>query len=210
MAAQTGKLIALEGIDGCGKSTQARLLATAIGAQLTHEPGATSIGSALRNILLSPTAAQPSLLTEALLMAADRAQHVEEIIRPALAAARWVVTDRYSASTLAYQGYGRGIDQAQLRALIDFATSGLTPDLNILVDVPLELARQRVTAGSAPDRLERLGRKFHQATKDGFTAQAASDPQHWYVVDGTAPPEQVHANILRAVTTRLGHPPPLQ
>ena len=112
--APRGRLIALEGIDGCGKSTQAGALAAALGARLTHEPGATPVGALLRRLLLAPDSPAPSPRTEALLMAADRAEHVAQVVEPALAAGDWVVTDRYSASTIAYQGYGRGLDPAGL------------------------------------------------------------------------------------------------
>ena len=105
-----GRLIALEGIDGCGKSTQAASLAEALGARLTFEPGATPVGAALRELLLAPDAPPPSPRAEALLMAADRAEHVARVLAPALAAGEWVVTDRYAGSTIAYQGYGQGLD----------------------------------------------------------------------------------------------------
>jgi len=151
-----GRLLALEGIDGSGKTTQARALAATLGARLTHEPGATALGAALRRLLLSPEAPPLTLRAEALLMAADRAEHVDLVVAPALAAGEWVVSDRFSGSTLAYQGYGRGLDTAELAQLVAWATSGLAPDLSILVDVPVDLAQSR-RAASKPDRLERLG-----------------------------------------------------
>src|SRR5580693_596140 len=117
-----GRLIALEGIDGCGKSTQARALADVLAARLTFEPGATPAGSRLPQILLAPEAAPPPPRTEALLMAADRAEHVARIVEPALAAGEWVVSDRYAGSTIAYQGYGRGLDAAELDNLVQWAT----------------------------------------------------------------------------------------
>ena len=150
-----GRLIAFEGIDGCGKSTQARLLSKSLGALYTFEPGDTGLGAALRQLLLGPNGVLSSR-TEALLMAADRAEHVTQVVGPALAAGEWVVSDRFSGSTLAYQGYGRGLNIAQLGRIVDWATAGLAPDLSILVDVPVEVAQHRL-ATSAPDRLERLG-----------------------------------------------------
>ncbi len=153
-----GRLIALEGIDGCGKSTQAKAVAAALGAQLTHEPGATPLGSLLRQVLLSPDAPPPSVRAEALLMAADRAEHVAQVIEPALAAGAWVVTDRYSGSTIAYQGYGRGLGVAGLAEVVAWATAGVEADLSVLVDVPVEVAAARSgrrSAGGAGHRMER-------------------------------------------------------
>src|ERR1700689_5219077 len=142
-----GRLIALEGIDGCGKSTQARALAEALGARLTFEPGATPVGARLRQLLLAPDAPPPSSRAEALLMTADRAEHVALVLEPALAAGHWVVTDRYAASTIAYQGYGQGLDPAGLDALVRWATDGVAADLSILVDVDVEVAAARLAAG---------------------------------------------------------------
>jgi dTMP kinase len=201
-----GRLLALEGIDGCGKSTQARALAAALGARLTHEPGATALGAALRRLLLAPDAPPISLRAEALLMAADRAEHLELVIAPALAAGEWVVSDRYSGSTLAYQGYGRGLHTAELRRLVDWATDGRAADLSILVDVPVDVAQARL-ARSAPDRLERLGPGFAQKVRDGFLALAEADPAHWAVVDGTADPKSLSTRIVAIVHERVGTPP---
>jgi len=200
-----GRLIALEGIDGCGKSTQAALLADALGAALTHEPGATALGRALRSLVLDPSRPGPVPRAEALLLAADRAQHVDEVIVPVLAEGRWVVTDRFSGSTLAYQGWGRGLATEPLRAVVHWAAAGVEPDLSVLVDVPVHVARQRVGA-SNPDRLERLDADFHERVRHGFVAMARADPEHWASVDGTASPEEVAAAILAEVTGRLGVP----
>ena len=201
-----GRLIALEGIDGCGKSTQARLLADSLGALLTHEPGATDLGRALRRLLLDPDRAAPTPRAEALLMAADRAEHVDEVIAPALAEGRWVVTDRFSGSTLAYQGWGRGLSADPLRQVVAWAAGGVEPDLSILVDVPLDVARHRLASGS-PDRLERLGTDFHERVRHGFVALARSDPEEWAVVDGTQPVALVASQVADVVRSRLGEPP---
>lgn len=197
-----GRLIAIEGIDASGKSTQARLLARSTGAELTHEPGATALGRALRRLLLEPTEEAIDDRSEALLMAADRAQHVNEVLRPALDAGRWVVTDRYSASTLAYQGYGRGLPLDELERLLSWATGGLRPDLTVLVDVEPELARHR--AGPAPDRLEQLGDEFQERVRRGYLELAASGADRWVVVDGSAAVEQVAQAVRRAVGAALG------
>lgn len=200
-----GRLIALEGIDGCGKSTQARILAESLGAVLTHEPGATQLGQALRALVLDPSRPAPVPRAEALLMAADRAQHVEEVIRPALAEGRWVVTDRFSGSTLAYQGWGRGLATDPLRRVVAWAAGDLAPDLSVLVDVGPELARQRLAEGS-PDRLERLDADFHDRVRHGFVALARADEAHWAVVDGAATVAAVAAEIAAVVAGRLGRP----
>jgi dTMP kinase len=203
-----GRLLALEGIDGSGKSTQSRALAAALGATLTHEPGATSLGVALRRLLLAPDSPPISLRAEALLMAADRAEHLAVVVGPALDAGEWVVSDRFSGSTLAYQGYGRGLDPAGLSGMLGWATAGVGADLSILVDVPVEVAQARLGAGgAAPDRLERLGPSFAQRVRDGFLALAATDPDHWVVVDGTTGAAALTAHILDLVHERLGDPP---
>ncbi|HLW44623.1 MAG TPA: dTMP kinase, partial [Acidimicrobiales bacterium] len=144
MTPERGRLVALEGVDGSGKSTQAKILAESLGAVLTFEPGATQLGRALRRLLLDPDRPVLDVRSEALLMAADRAQHVAQVIRPALDAGQLVVTDRFSGSTLAYQGCGRGLPVGELRQLVDWASGGVEADLTILVDVPISVARRRL------------------------------------------------------------------
>jgi dTMP kinase len=200
-----GRLLAFEGIDGCGKSTQARAVADVFGARLTHEPGATALGAALRQLLLTPDASPITRRAEALLMAADRAEHIELIVAPTLAAGEWVVSDRFSGSTLAYQGYGRGLDVGELAGLVAWATGGLVPDLSILIDVPVEVAQTRL-ARSAPDRLERLGPGFAQKVRDGFLALAAGDQEHWVVLDGRVEVAVLTARIVEVVRQRFGDP----
>ncbi len=202
-----GRFLALEGIDGCGKSTQAWALAQALGALLTHEPGATSVGQALRRILLDPDGPALAPRTEALLMAADRAEHVAAVVEPALAAGTWVVSDRYSGSTIAYQGYGRGLPVDELEALVAFAAGGLAVDLSILVDVEVDVAAARLSAAGDGDRLERLGTDFASRVRKGFLTQAVADPEHWVVVDGTEDVSALTAHIVDAVHDRLGEPP---
>jgi len=200
-----GRLVALEGVDGCGKSTQARLLADALGALVTAEPGSTPLGAALRRILLDPDLPAVSARAEALLVCADRAEHVAQVVGPALAAGRWVVTDRYSGSTIAYQGYGRELDPAPLRELVAWATAGIEADLVVLLDVPLAVARARL-GETRPDRLEGLDEAFHDRVRRGFLAQATAEPQRWAVVDGAARVDEVAAAVHDAVTGRLGAP----
>lgn len=204
-----GRLIALEGIDGCGKSTQARAVADALGAQLTFEPGATPVGAALRQLLLAPSSPPPSAKAEALLMAADRAEHVATVLEPALTAGRWVVSDRYAASTIAYQGYGQGLDPSALDAVVRWATGGLAADLSILVDVSVEVAAARLASGgrAGADRLERLGPTFAQRVRQGFVDQAAADPTGWLVVDGTMEATALTAHIVASVRDRFDDAP---
>ena len=199
-------LVAFEGGEATGKSTQARLLAEHLGAVLTREPGATPAGSAIRSLLLDGTAAVDHR-TEALLMAADRAQHVAEVIGPALAAGRVVVTDRYVGSSLAYQGHGRGLALDEVAALSRFATGGLDADLVVLLTVPaaVRVARLRARPGGGLDRLERAGDEFHQRVEAGFLALAAADPDRWVVVDGDGSVEDVQARVVAAVLPRVTH-----
>ena len=209
MAAR-GRLIALEGIDGSGKSTQARALSEALGARLTFEPGATPLGSRLRELLLAPDGAAPSPRAEALMMAADRAEHVAQVIGPALAAGEWVVSDRYVASTVAYQGAGRGLDPTELDRVVAWATGGLAADLSVLVDVPVEVAAARLAAAGrhgGADRMERLGPEFAARVRAGYLNQAAADPDRWLVVDGAAEVGRIAAHIVVAVREKLGDAP---
>ncbi len=202
-----GRLIALEGIDGCGKSTQARLLAQATGALLTFEPGDTALGRRIRSLVLGEELGGegPVPRAEALLLVADRAQHVAELIDPTISSGRWVVSDRFSGSTLAYQGWGRGLELEALRQVAGWAAGNRWPDLSVLVDVPVELARERL-ASAVPDRLERLDVHFHERVQQGFRRLASEDPRTWLVVDGTKTIEAVAAVIADEVRSRLGWP----
>lgn len=198
-----GRLVALEGVDGCGKTTQAQLLAERLGALLTFEPGATRLGESLRTLLLDRHRAPISERAEALLMAADRAQHLAEVVVPALDAGTWVVTDRFSASTIAYQGFGRGLDRSDLDRLIDWATGGLAPDLTVLVDVPVEVAADR--RGVAPaDHFEDQGDRFLQRVAEGYRCLAAAGVTPWLVVDGTGSVDSVAEAVWSGVRATLG------
>jgi dTMP kinase len=194
-----GRFLAFEGGEACGKSTQAVRLATRLDAVLTREPGGTPVGAQLRAVLLDPVT-RLSDRAEALLMAADRAQHVADVVAPALAAGRHVVTDRYAGSSLAYQGYGRGLPLDEVRHLSDWATCGLWPDLTVLLDVPLDVATARRTG--RPDRLEAAGDDFHRRVGDGFRELAREHPDSWVVVDGTLGPDEVEKLVWVAVTER--------
>lgn len=198
-----GRLIAVEGIDGCGKSTQTRLLADRLGAVATFEPGATELGATLRRLLLDPGGAPVAERAEALLMVADRAQHVAEVVVPALDAGTWVVTDRFSASTLAYQGHGRGIDLDGLDRLVRWATGGVVPDVTVLIDVPVALAAAR---RPDTDRLERQGDEFLDRVANGYRSMAAGASPPWVLVDGSGRVEEVAAAVWAGVSAVAGIP----
>lgn len=196
-----GRFVAFEGGEACGKSTQSRLLAEALGAVLTREPGGTVIGRTLRELALSPSTGVLDARAEALVMAADRAQHVAEVVRPALASGRHVVTDRFAGSSIAYQAYGRGLPPVEIRRLSDWATGGRWPDLVLLLVVPPSVADERLARDL--DRMEAAGPEFHARVLDGFLRQAEADPETWVVIDGTASIDAVHAAVRAAVRERL-------
>ena len=209
-----GRFVVLEGIDGCGKSTQLEALRTwlpgsgllAPGAELvvTREPGGTALGSALRQLLLHPPGeAAPEPMAELLLYAADRAQHVEQLIRPALAAGHWVLSDRFSGSTAAYQGYGRGLDLARIAQLEQLATGGLVPDLTLWLALPLAASLRR-RGDRAADRIEASGEAFLQRVVRGFELLACE--RGWRRVDATQPPARV-AEACRAALVQLASRP---
>jgi dTMP kinase len=200
-----GILITIEGIDGAGKSTQAQMLAEWLRAEkrdvvLTREPGGTELGERLRPLLLDGQA-RVGAAAELFLYAADRAQHVEEVIRPALAAERVVICERYSDSTAAYQGYGRGLDTGFVQRVNQFATGGLVPDLTLLLDVAVELARARM-AGT-PDRLERQEAAFHERVRAGYLELARVQPERLRTVDAAATPQIVFGEVQRIVSAFL-------
>jgi dTMP kinase len=195
--------IALEGPEGCGKSTQAQRLAAAIDAVLTRETGGTPIGDRLRTILHDVTVTELDARAESLIVAADRAQHVVEVVRPALDAGRHVVSDRSVYSSLAYQGYGRELPIDELRSINDWAIRGTWPDLVVLLDVPTKVIAKRMKSRQL-DRFERAGDDFHVRVADGFAAMAADDPGHWTVVDASRSVADVSAGILATVRDRLG------
>ena len=205
MAVGAGVWIALEGGEGSGKSTQARRLADALGAVLTREPGGTDVGARIREVLLDPAVGALDPRAEALLMAADRAEHVAHVVRPALERGRVVVSDRSAWSSLAYQGYGRGLDRGELRRLSDWAMGGRWPDLAVLIDVPAEVARERLEAAGRPaDRLESAGAAFHARVRAGVRALAAESPASWVIIDGDARADVVASRVRAAVEGRLG------
>jgi|TARA_B110000263_G_C15195958_1_gene458327 dTMP kinase len=197
----TGHFIAVEGADGTGKSTQARLLAERLGALFTREPGGTPLGERIRALVLDPSGDPPVDRAEALLMAAARAQHVAEVVEPALAAGRDVVSDRYVASSVAYQGYGRGLGAEAVMAVNRFATDDLQPDLVVLILVDAPVAVRRL--GDHLDRIEQAGDAFQTAVVAAYSEMATADPDRWLVVDGNGTVEEVAARVAAAVEERL-------
>jgi len=191
-----GVLIAFEGGEGAGKSTQAARLAEQIDAQLTREPGGTQLGERVRDLVLDPAHGPVDPRAEALLMAAARAQHVAEVIEPALAEGRTVVTDRYIGSSLAYQGHGHGLDVDELARLSAWATAGRRADLVLLLVAPARVTSARLRRPT--DRLERLGGGFHKRVADGFVALAEADRARWRVIDGVGSVDEVAERVWTA------------
>ena len=199
--------IAFEGGEGSGKSTQVRLLAERLvefdGAHpvVTHEPGATPLGRQLRELLLGVDQAPVGPRAETLMMAADRAQHMREVVRPALSGGQHVISDRTAYSSLAYQGGGRDLGVDQVRAVNDWALDGLWPDLVLLLDCPPEAAAGR--RARALDRLEAEADGFHDRIHATFRDLASAEPDRWVVVDGSASIGDVAAAVWTAVEQRL-------
>ncbi|MGQ4387464.1 dTMP kinase [Streptomyces sp. SAS_270] len=206
LAAATGFFIALEGGDGAGKSTQAEALAEWIRAKghevvVTREPGATPVGKRLRSILLDVSSAGLSHRAEALLYAADRAEHVDTVVRPALERGAVVISDRYIDSSVAYQGAGRDLSPTEIARINRWATDGLVPHLTVLLDVSPETARERFT--EAPDRLESEPLEFHTRVRSGFLTLAAADPGRYLIVDAGQEPESVTTVIRHRLDVML-------
>lgn len=201
----SGFFVAFEGGEGVGKSTQIARVAAWLRARgrevvETREPGGTPLGKELRRLVLDP-AGHVTPRSEALLYAADRAHHVDTVIRPALAAGQIVLTDRYVDSTLAYQGAGRGLDDA--RTITTWATGGLLPDLTVLLDLDPRVGLARAGARSSFDRLEAAALPFHEAVRAGFLALAAEAPARYLVLDASRSPDQLAAQVADALAARL-------
>lgn len=202
--------ITFEGPEGGGKTTQIQLLFQELVGQgyqvvVTREPGGTTIGNGIRQLLLDVNNTAMSERAEALLFNAARAQLVDEVIRPALAAEQIVLCDRFADSTLAYQGYGRGLDTTELRRLIHFATGALQPDLTVFlqIDAATGIERKRRLAGGEWNRLEEEDLAFHQRVAAGFQALIAAEPARWLVVDAGQSVAVIHQEIQQAVKRRL-------
>ena len=197
-----GKYIAFEGLEGCGKSTHVKRLAETLGAVATREPGGTRIGAMLRAILADPENTDIDPRTELLLMTADRAQLMSELIEPTLASGRHVVSDRSVYSTLAYQGFGRGLGVDELKRINEWALNQTLPDIVVWIRIPRDEAERRLAKRDL-DRFEREGADFFARIADGFAEMAAADPERWILIDGTLPKDDVQAAIHAAVAPRL-------
>ena len=198
-----GRYIAFEGVEGCGKSTHVKRLATHLDALVTREPGGTAIGTMLRAVMADPANTHLSPRAEALMMAADRAQHLHELVVPTLESGRHVVSDRSLYSSLAYQGYGRQLDVDELRRFNDFAIGSRWPDLVVYIRVELDVVRKRLEKRDT-DRFERENDQFFLRIIRGFDELAAAEPDRWLVVDGAPPKDELELIIRRGVVERLG------
>jgi dTMP kinase len=209
VANQRGKFITVEGGEGTGKSTQVRLLAEALArcgipVRATREPGGSPGAEAIRRLLIEGEGERWDAVTEALLLFAARRDHVNRVVAPALAQGVWVVSDRFADSTLAYQGYGKGVRLDQLAALHRFALGDFAPDLTLILDLPANEGLVRAAARSAADRFEWLGRDFHERLRQGFRQIAADNPSRCVLIDASGDPQAVHGAVAAAVAQRLG------
>lgn len=195
------RYIAFEGAEACGKSTQAALLADRLGAVLTRETGGTAVGARLRAILHDNAVTNLSARAEALMTAADRAQHIVEVVAPALEAGQNVVSDRSLYSTLAYQGFGRQLPVEELKQINDWATAGRWPQLVVFLDTPEEMIAERLRERDL-DRFETAGEAFHQRVIQGFRTMAGLEPERWITIDGHGTIGEVEDTIVTALTER--------
>ncbi|NVN99617.1 MAG: dTMP kinase [Geobacteraceae bacterium] len=214
-----GLFITFEGVEGCGKTTQIRLLADALersgkSVKLTREPGGCPIADKIRGILLDAANSEMTPTAELLLYAAARAQHIKEVITPAMKAGNIVLCDRFTDATLAYQGFGRGLDIDLIKKLNETATGGCRPELTILIDCPVEIglgrAVARIEAGSAADknhlreeRFERESLEFHQRVRNGYLKLAADAPERFVIIDGAGSVDEISTRIFEAVLPRI-------
>lgn len=194
--------IAFEGLDGAGKSTLIQGLKRELSAQgqdcvLTREPGGSALGEDIRELLLRVQDDAPVPRAEALLYQAVRAQHVEKLIRPSLAARKWVLCDRFAASSVAFQSGGREISEDQITWLTQFSTRGLEPDLYVLLDLPVEESLKRLSGRAQdPDRFERENRDFHERVRASYLRQAKAGGEHWLVLSALETPAQLETRLI--------------
>jgi dTMP kinase len=205
----SGKLIVFEGVEGCGKTTQMQMCSLWLESQgvsviLTREPGGTELGSHLRRLLLEKSEDKPvGEVTELLLYAADRAQHIEQELKPNLAVGKYILCDRYTDSTIAYQGYGRGLSMSIINQLNNIATDGLESDLTIWLDVDVEVGLSRKRGQATLDRIEQETIAFHRRVQQGYTELAATYPSRIFRVDGSLSQEVVQQTIKGILSDRL-------
>ena len=203
------RFIAFEGPEGGGKSTQLRMVAALLAAHniphlLTREPGGTAIGEQIRAILLGVENRAMVARTEVFLLLAARAQHIAEVIAPALERGETVLCDRFAGATFAYQGYGRGLPLDELQRLQTFAAGALVPDLTLLFDLPVEIGLARRQVAGDVNRLDAAGLDFHRRVRDGYLALAAADPTRWERIDAAAPLDMVTARTTATIGAYLG------
>ena len=204
-----GKLIVFEGVEGCGKTTQIQLCSQwleslNISVVLTREPGGTELGKDLRRLLLEKSPNKPvGEVTELLLYAADRAQHIEEELKPNLATGKYILCDRYTDSTISYQGYGRGLNMSIINQLNQISTGGLESDLTIWLDVDVEVGLSRKRGQATLDRIEQETIAFHRRVQQGYTELAGSYPSRIMRVDGTSSQDIVQKSIQEILQNRL-------
>ena len=207
----TGTFITFEGIDGSGKSTQLRLLTNYLRSSgcdllVTREPGGTPLGLRLRAALLDAQE-QVDPLTELLVFAADRAQHVRRLLRPSLEAGKVVISDRYADATVAYQGAGRGFPPELIKKIVELATAGLKPDLTLLFDLPvnicLERTRRRTEGTNRGDRLDAENADFHTRVRDEYLRIASAEPERVRIIDSSGPVDETHLQVKHIVTSFL-------
>ena len=206
---ERGRFITFEGGEGCGKSTQVKRLKAALEADgvkvlLTREPGGTWLSEEIRRLIKDQTTDAPCARAELLLFLAARAQLVANVIRPALASGTWVISDRFSDSTVAYQGYGRGLPLDLLKEVNAFACDGLVPDLTILLNVAPETARARIrrreeATGTTADRIESAGDEFHRRLREGFAAQAKAEPQRIVTINANGTVDEVWEAVWKSM-----------
>ncbi len=204
-----GRFITIEGGEGAGKTTQVGLLVAALGragiaARRTREPGGSPGAEAIRRLLLEGEGERWDAVGEALLLIAARRDHVTRLIEPSLAQGIWVVSDRFADSTLAYQGYGRGLALGDLAALHRLALGDFAPDLTLILDLPVEIGLARATARSASDRFERLDQAFHERLREGFRRISEKERARCVLIDASQEPDAVQQAVLDAVERRLG------
>ena len=201
--------ISFEGSEGSGKTTQIQLLADYLETQgkevvVTRQPGGTEIGRQIRQVLHDVKNGAMTSTAEILLYSADRAQHVEELIRPALAEGKIVLCDRYTDSTFAYQGYGRGLDMNSLKMITEFATGGLKPDLSFFLYVDIEEGLRRREAGNLEmNRMDLQKKAFYERVEQGYRELIAGDPQRWREIDASRPIDEVQSELRKTITTSI-------
>lgn len=207
--ADRGLFITFEGTDGTGKTTQIERLSADLRQAgydvcLTREPGGTPISEQIRDMLLNPAHSEMSATTELLLYAASRAQHVSEVIKPALAAGKIVISSRFADATVVYQGHGRGLDLDRINHLNQIATDGVTPDVTFVLDLPVEIGLQRVqNSRGGLDRLEREKIEFHRRLREGYQTLAKQEPQRLKIIEAKVSPKRVYAQIQAVIQPLL-------